>query len=66
MPDHPAILQAFSFQRYDLAPDYPELKRFLAYWEREIEADIHSVGVAARALIGAAEVRLVRHARFLH
>lgn len=66
MPDHPGILQTFSIQRYDLAPDYPELKRFLAFWETEIEAKIHSVRVATRALIGGAEVRVVRSAGFLH
>ena len=66
LPDHPGILQTFSIQRYDLAPEYPELKRFLSFWEREIEAKIHSVRVATRALIGAAEVRHVRDAGWLH
>ncbi len=66
MPDHPGLLQSFSFQSYDRAPEYPELKRFLAYWEAEIEAKIHSVRVATRALVGAADVRLVRDAGFLH
>ena len=66
LPDHPGILQSFVFQRYDLAPDYPELERFLAFWEREVEAKIHSVRVATRALIGAAEVGCVRDGGFLH
>ena len=59
MPDHPAWLQAFVMQQYDLAPRFPELDRFLAYWRREIEAVLHSVQVAHKHLIGPAEWRAV-------
>lgn len=59
MPDHPSLLQAFVLQQYDLAPGFPELDRFLAYWRREIEAVLHSVRVAHKHLIGPAEWRAV-------
>jgi len=59
MPDHPSLLQAFVMQQYDLAPTFPELGRFLAYWRREIEAVLHSVQVAHNRLIGPAEWRAV-------
>ena len=59
MPDHPALLQAFVMQQYDLAPRVPELDRVLAYWRREIEAVLHSVQVAHKHLIGPAEWRAV-------
>ncbi|MEF2073596.1 usg protein [Consotaella aegiceratis] len=60
MPDHPGLLQSFSWQFEDLAPDYPRLKRFLDHWEREIEAAIHSVRVMHHRLITPREVRMVR------
>ena len=31
LPDHPALLQSFIWQKFDLAPDYPELQRFLEF-----------------------------------
>ena len=59
MPDHPSLLQLFVMQQYDLAPTFPELDRFLAYWRAEIEAVLHSVRVAHKHLIGPAEWRAV-------
>jgi uncharacterized protein Usg len=35
------------------------LSRFLDFWMRELEGPIHSVRVAGRRLIGAAELRNV-------
>ena len=60
LPDHPSMLQTFVWQEYDLAPEFPELNRFLAFWKREIEGPLHSVKVAHQRLVGAAEVRLAR------
>ena len=59
MPDHPSLLQMFVMQQYDIAPRFPELDRFLAYWRREIEAVLHSVRVAHHNLIGPAEWRAI-------
>lgn len=47
MPDHPGLLQTFVWQEYDIAPDYPVLRRFLEFWERNIEGRLHSVQVAS-------------------
>ena len=66
MPDYPGILQSFLFQRYDIAPHYPNLRRFLAFWEREIEASIHSVRLATHARAGPAPFRFVRGTLTLH
>jgi len=66
MPDHPSLLQAFVMQQYDLAPTFPELDRFLAYWRREIEAVLHSVQVAHKHLVGPAEWRAVDGVITLH
>ncbi|MFZ5704028.1 MAG: usg protein [Pseudomonadota bacterium] len=59
MPDHPSLLQLFLWQHYDVAPDFPELNRFLDHWRREIEAVLHSIRVAHRHLIGPTEWRAV-------
>jgi len=57
MPDHPAVLQTFIWQKVDHAPGFPELSRFLEFWRREIEGPLHSVRVASAALIRPAELR---------
>ena len=57
LPDHPSVLQTFIWQKYDLAPKFPELRRFLDFWTREIEGPLHSVRVAHSSLIKPAELR---------
>ncbi|MGH7121537.1 MAG: usg protein [Acetobacteraceae bacterium] len=47
LPDHPGLLQTFIWQNLDLAPHYPQLRRFLAFWRRELDGPVHSVRVAA-------------------
>jgi uncharacterized protein Usg len=66
MPDHPAVLQTFVWQHYDLAPLFPELQRFLDFWRREIEGPLRSVTIAHQALIRPEEVRLVAGEFRLH
>jgi uncharacterized protein Usg len=56
MPDHPGVLQSFVWQNYDIAPRYPELRRFLDFWVQQIEGKLHSVMVASRSIISAAEI----------
>ena len=51
MPDHPAILQEFLWQHYDLAPHFPELLKFLEFWDRKIDGPVHSVRVAHKKLV---------------
>jgi uncharacterized protein Usg len=55
LPDHPAFLQEFIWQDYDLAPKFPELTGFLGFWVREIEGKLHSVYVAHQKIITASE-----------
>jgi uncharacterized protein Usg len=59
MPDHPAIIQEFVWQNYDLQPEFPELRKFLNFWTEKIEGAIHQVIVAHSGLIKPAELRLV-------
>jgi uncharacterized protein Usg len=59
LPDYPTLLQTFVWQHYDVAPLFPELKRFLEFWDREIEGPVHSVRVAHHRLVKPSEVRAI-------
>lgn len=58
MPDYEEILQEFIWQEYDLAPKFPELHKFLDFWEKKIEGRLHSVYVAKREIITTSDYRL--------
>ncbi|HET7718143.1 MAG TPA: usg protein [Bauldia sp.] len=66
MPDHPSLLQTYVWQAYDLAPQFPELRRFLDFWQRELEGPLHSVTVAHKRLIRAGEYRSITTELRLH
>lgn len=51
MPDYPTVLQTYLWQYHDLAPEFPHLKRFLEFWERELDGPLHSVRIAHQRLI---------------
>lgn len=51
MPDHPTLLQSYIWQELDMAPRFPVLSRFLAFWEKEIEGKLHSVKIASAKLV---------------
>ncbi len=60
-PDHPALLQTYVWQDYDIAPKFPALMKFLAFWRDKLDGPLHSVRVAHTRLIKPAEIRLVGH-----
>ena len=66
MPDHPELLQSFIWQKLDLAPDFPELRRFLEFWSRNIEGKLHSVKVGQARSAGRARFRYVSASLRLH
>src|SRR5271166_4648431 len=57
LPDHPGILQNFIWQQHDLHPHFPELRKFLDFWTRELDGLLHSVTVAHARLIKPVEFR---------
>src|SRR5271170_5596995 len=65
-PDHPWLLQSYVWQSYDLCPNFPELQRFLEFWQRSLEGMLHSVTVAHSNLIRPAEIRAVDGVFRLH
>ncbi len=66
MPDHPKFLQSFLWQTEDLAPQFPELTKFLDFWEREIDGRIHSVRVAHQNLIDPVDFRYAEGEILVH
>ena len=66
MPDYRSVLNTFVWQHYDLAPDYPEMFKFIEFWQTSIEGPLHSVRFAHRTLIGPGEWRQVKGEFMLH
>ena len=66
LPDHPAILQEYIWQEYDLAPRFPELNKFLAFWQAELEGQLFRVTVTHKDLIGPADLRPIGEEFQLH
>ncbi|WP_312167153.1 protein usg [Phenylobacterium sp.] len=58
MPDHPALLQTYLWQEYDLYPQFPNLHRFLDFWSHRLDGVLHTITVAHRELIRPAEFRI--------
>lgn len=59
MPDYRSVINSFVWQHMDLAPDYPELFRFIEFWQGNIDGPLHSVRFTHRKLIGPGEWRNV-------
>ncbi len=59
LPDHPALLQQFIWQDYDVAPVFPGLKAFLEHWQRELAGALHSVRIAHNHLVQPSEWKAV-------
>ena len=66
MPDHPAFLQSYVWQDYDLHPRFPKLKAFLDFWTARLEGKLYKVTVAHSGLIRPAELKLVGAELKLH
>lgn len=56
LPDHPRLLQSYIWQDYDLAPDFPTLRKFLTFWREKLDGAVHSVRVGHQRLIRPAEL----------
>ncbi|HEX2580845.1 MAG TPA: Usg family protein [Dongiaceae bacterium] len=66
MPDHPHLLQTYIWQEYDLAPDFPELHRFLDFWEHRLEGKLHSVRVACAEFLTGQDWRYAGYFEQVH
>ncbi len=50
LPDHPDLLQNYIWQGLDEVPQLPALRRFLEFWQSNLEGRLHSVRVASSHL----------------
>lgn len=66
MPDHPDLLQTYIWQALDLAPKYPELHKFLTFWQHNLDGKLHSVRVANCELITPPHVRMASAQLIIH
>ena len=66
LPDHPSLLQSYIWQELDLAPAFPTLKKFLAFWQRELDGKLHSVKVASCGLIAPPKVTFAKGEFVIH
>ncbi len=66
LPDHPTLLQTYVWQHYDLAPDFPEMKGFLKFWQERLDGPLHSVSYVHKRLVAANEWRALKGEFILH
>ena len=59
MPDHPALLQSYVWQDYDMFPDFPMLRKFLDFWEKTLDGPLFKVTVGHCRLIKPAELKAI-------
>ncbi|MFD0986650.1 usg protein [Methyloligella solikamskensis] len=59
LPDHNRLLQSYIWQDYDMAPRFPKLKDFLAFWDENLEGPLYRVRVAHKRLISPTEFDFV-------
>lgn len=59
MPDHRDILQTYVWQDYDIAPKFPVLRKFLDFWQHNLDGPLHRIRVASTGIVQAAEFRFV-------
>jgi uncharacterized protein Usg len=57
MPDYPGVLQTYVWQELDMAPHFPELRKFLNFWQGSLDGKLHSVRVASAKVIQPAKWR---------
>ncbi len=66
LPDHPSLLQSYIWQQHDLAPEFPELHRFLDFWSRNLDGKLHSVRLSCLPLVRSANFRFAKTELRLH
>jgi len=59
MPDHPGLLQSYVWQDLDTAPRYPVLRRFLEFWNDNLDGALYLVRIASLPVVQPSEFRFV-------
>lgn len=58
-PDYPTLLQQYLWQDYDQAPEFPSLRKFMQYWQQNLEGRLHSVRINSVGKLSAGAWRLL-------
>jgi uncharacterized protein Usg len=66
LPNQPGRLQTYVWQDLDLAPDFPVLRQFLDFWQRNLDGKLHTVRLASAMLIKPAELQINPNLHTLH
>ena len=66
LPDYPELLQSYIWQNTDLAPELPALRKFLHFWEANLDGRLHSVTVTSCKLVRGHELRHANREFLLH
>lgn len=66
LPDCLHLLQTYLWQEYDLAPRFPRLQDFLAFWEQNLDGPLHSVRVASARVITPSQFRHFEADKIIH
>ncbi len=59
LPDHPALIQSYLWQDYDLAPRFPKLNNFLKFWASSLDGPLYRIRVAHKQLLVPTEIRFL-------
>ncbi len=59
LPDQPWQEQLYVWREYDQAPNFPSLKGFLDFWNRELDGLPQSVRIAHKTLAAPQEWRAI-------
>ena len=65
-PDRRWLLQTYVWQDYDLFPNFPALKDFLAFWEKSLKDPCSQLPLRTRKLIKPAELHAIDGVFRLH
>jgi len=66
MPDYAHVLNTYTWQDYDLAPDHPKLFKFIEFWRDTLDGALHSVRFTHRKMLSGGEWRNVTGEFTLH
>ncbi len=66
MPDYQSVLGSFVWQLYDIAPEHPNLNKFIEFWQKEIEGPLYSVYFTHRKLLASGEWKNITGEFILH
>ena len=65
-PDHLWLLQTYIWQEYDIFPEFPELHKFLDFWEQNLDGPLYSVQVSHSNLLTPTEIISAKMVSYLN